>query len=125
MAHTAWEVYDPITGLTHQLSVNPQSFKATVHKGISGEKSSAGQRLLFEGRESPTTFSFNGVILDEDQMNTLKAFALNRNQLKMTDDMGSQFWFYITSFQPQRQLKRQVPWYHTYTMEAILLWWEA
>jgi len=37
--------------------------------------------------------------------------------------LGHTYWFYITNLQVSRQLKRYSEWYHTFSVDAIVLDW--
>jgi hypothetical protein len=68
--------------------------------------------------------TFSGTILTENEYNALIQWADERKQVRLTDDLGRQFWIYITSFVPTRQLKRNSPWFFTYNAEATILDWQ-
>ena len=67
--------------------------------------------------------SFSGIVLTEAQLQQLYAAADTRNQIMITDDLGHTYWFYITNLQVSRQLKRYSEWYHTFSVDAIVLDW--
>jgi hypothetical protein len=121
-----WQFYDPDgEGTTYNFSINPDSYSSdSVLRNIKDEATSFGSRVFFEGRKTPRTFSFSGTILSEDQYNVLYAWANERRQIRLTDDLGFQNWIYIKSFNPTRQLKPNVPWYFTYSIEAVSLDWQ-
>ena len=41
----------------------------------------------------------------------------------LIDDLGVVYWFYIGGLNIQRELKRLVPEYHSYNIDAIVLDW--
>lgn len=119
-----WTIYDAVANQETDLEINPQSFKVLpAQRTVSVDKTTAGQVLFFEGRASVSTLSFSGLTMTEGQLATIRGFATHRNQLKLTDDLGHTYWFYVTGLQVSRQLKRQVPWYHSYTVDAVILDW--
>lgn len=119
-----WALYNPLSGQSYNLEINPQTFKiGGKRKAITTEKTTAGQHIFFEGREAPVSFSFGGVTLTEGQLTTLTTLAEVRSQILVEDDLGHQYWFYITTLNLTRQLKRQSPWFHNYTVDATLLDW--
>lgn len=121
---TPWTLYNPATSVGYDWEVNPQTFKVTkVKKSINTDPTAAGQRLYYEGRPQPVALSFSGVVLTEHQLQQLYAAADTRNQIMITDDLGRTYWFYITNLQVSRQLKRYNEWYHTFSVDAIVLDW--
>jgi hypothetical protein len=119
-----WALYNPLSGQSYNLEINPQTFKiGGKRKAITTEKTTAGQHIFFEGREAPVSFSFGGVTLTEGQLTTLTTLAEVRSQILVEDDLGHQYWFYITTLNLTRQFKRQSPWFHNYTVDATLLDW--
>lgn len=121
---TPWTLYNPATSVGYDWEINPQTFKVTkVKKSINSDPTAAGQRLYYEGRPQPVALSFSGVVLTEAQLQQLYAAADTRNQIMITDDLGHTYWFYITNLQVSRQLKRYSEWYHTFSVDAIVLDW--
>jgi hypothetical protein len=126
MPRVAWEFYDPVGNETYNWEINPNDGGyPSRSKNISYEATAApnGQTLAFEGRESPASLSFSGTILTESQFNTLNDWYLKRNQIRLTDDLGREFWIYIKSFNPTRVRSINYPWRHNYSIEAIVLDW--
>lgn len=124
MSRTPWIWYDPVSGLSQGLEINPNTFKVSLgKKTVSTSKTCAGQVVAFEGRPSPTQYSMSGITLEETQLDTLSFLTSTRSQIRMTTDLGEDIWFYITDLRLTRQLKRQVPWYHSFQIEAVALNW--
>jgi len=124
MSRTPWVWYDPVSGLSQGLEINPSTFKVSLSKKtVSTSKTCAGQVVTFEGRRNPTQYSMSGTTLEEIQLNTLTFLANTRSQIRMTTDLGEDMWFYITDLKLTRQLKRQAPWYHSFQIEAVALDW--
>jgi len=122
----AWEFYDPVEDETYEWEINPNDGGyPSRNKSIAYEATAApnGQTLAFEGRESPATISFSGTILTESQFNTINTWYEKSNQIRLTDDLGREFWIYIRSFSPTRVRSINYPWRHTYSIEAIVLDW--
>ncbi len=124
MARIPFQITDPTSGAVYELGVNPNSMKvSSAVKTITPQATAVGQSLFFEGRKSPSKITLGGVILEESQLLLWRQFTELRHQLEIEDDLGHQFAFYIMNFQAQRVLKRQVPWYHTYTVDGIVVGW--
>lgn len=126
-----WRFYDPIgvgaSGpITYLLPVNPNdggspSFKKTVT--YQSTSAPDGKTLVFEGRDEVQTLEFSGVILTEDQYYAFIDWWRKRHQIHITDDLGRQFWAYITSFEPKRVRAQSHPWKHTYSASATVVDW--
>ncbi|NBR22234.1 MAG: hypothetical protein EBU08_00285 [Micrococcales bacterium] len=122
----AWKFYDPVEDEEYEWEINPKDggypnrSKALVYESTAAPN---GQTLAYEGREAPASMSFSGVILTEQHFDTLTSWYLKRNQIKLTDDLGREFWIYIKSFNPTRVRSAKYPWRHNYTIEAIVLDW--
>ena len=130
MSRVSWEFYDPAgndgAGETYYWVINPSGGGyPSRSKGIAYNVTAApdGQTVAFEGREAPMSLSFTGTILYESQFNTMTDWFNKRNQIRLTDDLGRQFWIYIKTFNAERVRAASHPWKHSYTMEAIVLDW--
>lgn len=124
MARIAWTFYDPAEDETYSWEINPnEGGYPSRTKNVLFEATAApnGQTVAQEGRDTPETFSFSGVILTESQFNTLNTWYEKRNQILLTDDLGREFWIYIKTFSPTRQRSAKYPWRHDYSIEAIIL----
>jgi hypothetical protein len=121
-----WEFYDPSgAGTTYEMEINPSSFSMSdTTRSVSNQPTLAGRQMLFQGRSAPVKMSFSGTILVEDEYNVLRQWADQRRQVRLTDDLGREFWIYINSFVPTRQLKVNNPWFFTYNAEATILDWQ-
>jgi hypothetical protein len=119
-----WQIYDSVTTISYSFDIDPDSFTIkSQQKAINTTATSAGQRQLSEGRSVPPVLSWSGTIMTESDLNKWREIASIRHQVRLTDDLGKIYWIYITSFRPNRQLKRYVPWFHTYSVEATILDW--
>jgi hypothetical protein len=119
-----WTIYDAVTFTTVTLELNPSAGGSPgLAKNITTKTTSAvdGHSLLFEGRDTPPVGSVTGSILTQSAYNTfVNLYSLRRQQL-LTDDLGRQFWIYITKFTPVRAPSSSHPWRHTYTLEFCIL----
>jgi hypothetical protein len=119
-----WSFYDPITLVSYEFEVNPREGGTPGRrKNITSQTTSAsdGQAIIMEGAREPMTYEFSGTLLTEDQYNTfLEWFDLAR-QIQVTDDLGRQFWIFITEFSPKRERAIHFPWKHSYSIKATIL----
>lgn len=117
-----WVLYDPIVPESYELHINPNEGGTPPRTKAITSRSTAspqGKTIVFEGMDEPRTFEVSGVIRDQAHLEELDRWANKRHQIRLTDDLGRQFWIYITNFVPRRQRRATVPWYHTYTLSYI------
>ncbi len=73
--------------------------------------------IVQEGQSSPPVLSFGGVILTQEHYETLETWFDRRIFIKLTDDLGREFYGVFTRFTPRRVRRPSRPWYHTYEAE--------
>ena len=101
-----WEFYDFVTDSTYTMELNPgQVDMGGVQKQISERAASSptGKRIVFEGRRQPQTISFSGVIFNKDEYVRFEGLANKNYQVRLTDDLGREYWVYVTNFSPSRR----------------------
>lgn len=125
MSVVRWTFYDPNTTVTNTYSVNPNAGGTPeLKKQTTSQRTTAGAKVIyFEGNTVPHTLQWSGTLLDEDQLDMFQEWFDKRHQILLTDDLGREYYIYITSFQIQRERARQHLWKHSYTMSASILDW--
>lgn len=121
---TRWKLYDAVDDLEFTFTLNPrEGGTPQSRKTVNYQNTAApgGNTLIYEGRDEVQTLEWSGIILEESHLNQLQSWFEIRRQLLLTDDLGREFWIYITSFTPQRIRTINRPWRHDYTMSAIIL----
>lgn len=121
-----WKFDDPITLETWIWEVNPnEGGTPTYKKQMTYTQTTApdGKTLVFEGADEPQTLTFSGTLLSQSQLDTLVTWYKKRHQIKLTDDLGREFWIYITGFAPKRIRNASQPWKHTYEINATIVDW--
>ena len=121
-----WEFFDHVTNVNVPLEINPSDVDmGGVQRTISETSASSptGKRILFEGRRQPQKMVFTGVTFTKAQYEFFEDWANKNYQIRMTDDLGRQYWIYITRFAPTRRRAFNQPWLTDYTMEATVLDW--
>lgn len=121
-----WIFFDPTDSTTQVFEVNPneggtQSYSKNITQ--SNTLTPAGRTLAFEGSKQTPEISFSGVILTETMLNLIITWFNKTHQILLTDDLGREMMIYITKFEPKRVRKPQIPFYHTYTVTALILDW--
>lgn len=119
-----WTFYDPTVPETYTFPINPNDGGTPgIAKNITTEVTAApdGSAIIFEGRPSPQTVTFDGTILDQSHLENLITWFSKEHQVRLTDDLGRQYWVYLTSFTPKRVRAATRPWKHTYSAEATIL----
>lgn len=120
----AWTFTDGVEGETYVFDVNPNDGGTPqFEKTLTTIPSMAGLPIVFEGRDKPETFQVSGVLIEQEQLNAFQTWFVKNYQVKVTDDLGREFWILITGFNARRAPSRNHPWRHTYTLEYIEVDW--
>lgn len=126
MAVVRWTFFDAVTSSTYTFAINPREGGAPErNKQLVYQNTAApdGKTLILEGRDEVQKLEFSGVILEQAEYDAFNTWYEKRHQVKVTDDLGRQFWVYLTSFKPKRERAASHPWKHTYTVSATILSW--
>jgi hypothetical protein len=121
-----WTFWDPVAAQTYEFELNPvEGGSPPYKKKVSYENTSApdGKVLIYEGQDETQTMQWSGVILTQEHFEQYVDWWHLRRQLRLTDDLGRQFWVYITAFEPTRVKAFSHPWKHRYTVTAMILDW--
>ncbi len=124
MAVVRWTFFDPISSLEYEFAINPnEGGSISRSKSLTYQASAAadGSTIIMEGRDAPPTTSFSGVLLEQAQLEAFDLWYEKRHQVLLTDDLGRQYWIYITRFDPKRQRARSHPWKHSYSVDYVIL----
>jgi hypothetical protein len=126
MAVVRWTFFDPLTLEEYTFGINPNTggsrqFRKTIN--YQSTAAADGKTLVFEGRDEVNKMEFSGAILEQGQYDAMVTWFSKRHQIQVTDDLGRQFWIYITSFAPVRQRAIHYPWKHSYTVEYVEVDW--
>lgn len=122
MAVVRWHFFDPETSDDYELEVNPNEGGTPGRNRRYTYKATAGGRtLVYQAEEEPKKYSISGAILTEAQLDSFNDWFDKERQIRITDDLGRQFWVVFESFQPRRQKTVTAPWRHTYTLEATVI----
>lgn len=119
-----WKFFDGVTEV--EFPINPsEGGSPQYEKNFVFEDTSApeGKTLVFEGRDSPKPLNFSGVILTEAHYDFMIEWWDKRNQVRITDDLGREFWVIIKSFRPKRERAHSYPWKHSFDVEAVIVDW--
>lgn len=116
----AWNFFDGTN--SYDLPVNPDAASMPGPKrNIITKPTCAGRQVMMEGKKEVGQISFSGVILEEEHLRAFEEWALKRKQVRITDDLGRKYWIYIKTFSPSRQKNNTYEWYHTYTVNGIVM----
>lgn len=126
MAVVRWKFYDGSTAEEHTFEINPNAGGSLEYeKNLIEQNTCApgGRTLIFEGADNPPKLEFSGPILTESQHVAFLYWWNKRRQIRITDDLGREYWVYITSYKPVRKRSYLYPWRHDYTMTCTVLSW--
>ncbi len=119
-----WNLYDPTVPEGYTFEVNPnQGGTPPLKKAITYQSTTSpfGKTLIFEGRDQVQEETVSGTLLTQVQLENLQYWFDKRHQVLLTDDLGRQYWIYITSFTPKRERARSHPWKHSYELSYTIL----
>lgn len=119
-----WQVYDPYLG-TEEFPLNPSEVDLPpLEKDITTRHTTANNKaVLFEGNGEPTEFKFNGVLFEEADYDWFVTWYNKKYQVRVTDDLGQEFWIYLQSFRPRRRRSFHHPWCIEYEAVAVIVDW--
>lgn len=102
-------------------SVSPIPARTRALQFARGQR--ADQRVRTFATPAPVgEFSWAGVIRTEAHYNTLVAWAMKTNAIRVTDHRGKQYRVFIKAFEPvDRPPTRKTNWRLRYTMKTSLL----
>jgi len=121
---TAWQLYDPVTLVTVSLDINPNDGGTPgLSKSVNSEATIApdGIPIFYQGSDAPQTMEFSGFVYEEDQLDVLTEWAAKNRIILITDDLDRAYRVMITSFTPKRIRRSRKPFYHSYTISAIVM----
>lgn len=126
MARIPWHWEDLSEGTEYFMPINPNAGASpTFEKNLTSTTTTApgvsGQVLVFEGADTPSEFSFSGVLLTQEHYDFIYTLWAKRHLLRLTDDLGRVFVVYLKSFSPKRELSRTYPWKHQYDASAVVV----
>jgi hypothetical protein len=108
----------------YEFAINPLDVSMpSIQKTITTEKTASGKDIVFQGNGPPQKLSFSGTILTEVHLNAMREWFYKEKQVSITDDLGRQYWVYLTAFSPTRNYSAQYPWRHEYSADATVLSW--
>lgn len=120
-----WNFTDNVVSQSYNFDVNPnRGGTPSFEKNLSYSSTPAGSPIVFEGRDKPRTFTVSGVLREESQLIALQTWFDKEYQIRITDDLGRQFWIYITDLQFERAQTRRWPFRHTFTINYLEVDWQ-
>lgn len=70
--------------------------------------------IVQEGQSQAPVMNFSGTILTQGQLETMEKWFDRRVFIRLTDDLGRQYYGIFSQFQPKRVRRASNFWYHTY-----------
>lgn len=105
---------------TYVWDINPNDGGAvTIIKNILMTQNTGPNRvnILQEGVNQAPLLDFSGVILDQGQLEMMERWFNKRVFLKLTDDLGREYYGVFSTWTPKRQRRASNFWYHSYDAE--------
>lgn len=119
-----WRFDDPSSLESYVFSINPNDGGTPTRQKQFQYSSTAapdGKTLVFEGRDHPLKINFGGVLLEEEQYQALLDWFDHRNQIKLTDDLGREYYIVIEQLDMTRKRSANQPWKHEYKVSATVV----
>jgi hypothetical protein len=119
-----WRFDDPVSLASYVFEINPNDGGSPdFQKNFSYANTSAadGKTLIYEGRDKAQKFDFSGVILSQAHYDAFVEWWDKRYQVKITDDLGREFYVIIESFTPTRKRSALYPWKHDFKVSATIV----
>ncbi len=120
---TRWIFFDPTDSSTDEFELNPTDQSLPKNRTIAtkSRRFTGAKTVIVTNSQGIEEFSFDGTILTETMYNLFTLWFNKGHPIEITDDLGRTFSVYITKFTPRRELRKSVPWFHTYTVTGILV----
>lgn len=118
-----WRFIDPVNNDIYYFTVNPSTNPTTA--GAAGRLKSIAyttltnadsKTLVFKKSGETRTVQITGSITSSDQLYQLETWAKKRYPVRLRDDLERELEVYVESFEPRREHKVNMPYYHTYTL---------
>lgn len=120
-----WVFQDPASTDYYHFIYNPDAMTSPFGpKNISYQATTAidGQKLIFEGQQAPVQWQFSGFVRASGEYDAFVSWAAKRNRIWITDHYHRAWLCYLTQFAPVPRRSVGVPWSHTYTMSALIVY---
>lgn len=108
------------TPYQYQWEINPNDGGSPeITKSLSILQNTGPNRinLVMEGQSTVPTLQFTGVILSQQQYETMEIWFDRRVLIQLVDDLERNFYGVFSKFSPKRSRRAGNPWYHTYDAE--------
>lgn len=105
------------------MEINPNDGgAASIQKNILMNQTVGPNRvnILQEGTSQAPTLNFSGVILTQAQLEAMERWFDRRVFIKLTDDLGREYYGVFSKFAPKRQRRASNFWYHLYDAEFTI-----
>ena len=121
-----WTLYDPIDDEGYTFEINPNESGTPARKKTLTYQNTAapdGKTLIFQGRDEPQVEQVSGVLLSAEQLAAFDYWMDKEHQVLLTDDLGRQFWIFLSALEPKRVRARSHPYKHNYSLSYTILDW--
>lgn len=118
-----WKLVDLESSETYEFNISPSQESIDWNKATIYENTLGPQRrtLIVEEQPDLQELRLEGTLLTQEQYETLLDWYERRHQINVVDDLGRIFTVYLREFSPKRERKASEPWFHTYTINAVIV----
>lgn len=130
LAQSKGELRQPSLQLVYALEPSSYTFEInpndggtpSVQKNITASQSTGPNRnpILQEGNSAAPQMPFSGVILTQEHLEALETWFDRRVFIKLTDDLGREFYGVFSRLDPRRVRRASNFWYHTFDAELTI-----
>lgn len=115
-----WILTSPFGSISFPMNPKEGALPA-FDKNLTGQTSTNGAPVIFEGRQPPQIMNITGSILEQSHYTFFKNWHELQYMVTITDDLGNNFTGYLKSFKPKRKIRHSHPWAADYECE-IMVW---
>lgn len=99
-----WILNDPVTDEEYVFELNPENVTYTAkNRTVKTVRTPTGRVILTYGKLNPGRISFSGWIPTLELLDALRDWVLKEYQVKLTDELGRENWYYLDNFTASRR----------------------
>lgn len=119
-----WTLHDPETDETTTFPCNPrEGGYPALEKKWSGNASTEGNPVIWQGRDTVPTVDFSGAIQSEEHLMFMTAWHQTERILVLTDHLGRVCRVWLTKFTYTPRNRHTNKWSGTYTATYVFFGW--
>jgi len=106
-----WQLYDAVTDETFVFDLNPQDVEYTGRvRSFKLTRTPLGRIIVSYGKINTATITFSGWLPTLELLDNLREWTLKEYQVRLTDELGRQNWYYLNNFAASRVPTKSGSW---------------